>query len=118
MRGAPAPALAGQDKVREKARTHRKDPFAKASSIDAGVSAKSVSKTPAIAWGLICALIWLICWLMQSLIRLRTRARDEGAPTRRRRLLAWTPYLVGLPLFLVSLYVFFERFSVLLPGNY
>jgi hypothetical protein len=33
-------------------------------------------------------------------------------------LLTWSPYLVGVPVFLVVLYVFFENFGRLLPGNY
>ena len=40
------------------------------------------------------------------------------APSRGQRLLTWSPYLVGLPVFLVVLYVFFENFARLLPGNY
>lgn len=39
-------------------------------------------------------------------------------PSRRARLLTWSPYVVGLPVFLVTLYVFFENFALLLPGNY
>ena len=32
--------------------------------------------------------------------------------------MTWTPYLVGVPIFMVALYVFFENFGRLLPGNY
>ena len=73
-------------------------------------------------------MIWLVTWLAQTLIRRRTRSQavpgrrarggGKGGPTRGQRALAWTPYSIGLPVFLVALYVFFENFGRLLPGNY
>lgn len=55
---------------------------------------------PAIAWGLACALIWLVAWLI-------------GRAWRR-----WPAYLVGTPIFLVALFFFFEEFSRLLPSSF
>ena len=50
---------------------------------------------------------------------MRKDAELTGEPvTRSQRLFTWAPYLVGLPVFLVVLYVFFENFGRLLPGNY
>lgn len=127
LKGSPAPAIAGQDKLREKAAENggSDDNLAEGESVQpsvdgSGLSGQRSSRTPAILWGLAAAGVWLATWLAQTAIRRRTRARasTEGAPGRGRRLLAWAPYFVGLPVFLVVLYVFFENFGRLLPGNY
>lgn len=55
---------------------------------------------PAIALGLLCAVIWLLAWLLA------------------RRWRKWPAYALGLPFFLVSLFFFFEEFSRLLPSNF
>jgi sortase A len=122
LKGPPANDLKGQDVARRKAIEARggDDPLAKA-SIDGGLSGIRESKAPTIVWGLVCALIWFVTWLVQVFLRRRMRraAREaEATPTRRQRLLTWSPYLVGVPVFLVALYVFFENFGRLLPGNY
>lgn len=122
LKGPPANDLKGQDVARRKAIEARggDDPLATA-SIDGGLSGLRASKAPAIVWGVVCALIWLATWLVQVFLRRRMRRAAEeadDAPTRRQRLLTWSPYLVGLPVFLVALYVFFENFGRLLPGNY
>lgn len=114
----PAPFKTGQDELRQEAGDSG-DPLAEA-TVD-GLSGGDASKAPAIWWGLAAAGVWLVTWLCQVAIRrtVRRRAEDDGeAPTRAQRLLAWSPYLVGLPVFLVVLYVFFENFARLLPGNY
>jgi len=113
--GSPAPPITGQDKLQERAA--KIDQV----SIDEGASAPTESRTPAILWGLAAIGVWLLAWIFQVLIRRRVRREAEAggaSPTRPRRLLAWSPYLVGLPVFLVVLYVFFENFGRLLPGNY
>jgi sortase A len=121
LAGTPAPFLTGQDEYREEqAKIDQSDPLA-AVSIDTGLSGEQVSKTPAILWGLAAAGVWFLAWLAHVAIQRRTRARaaDQGAaPTRGQRLLAFSPYLVGLPVFLVVLYVFFENFALLLPANF
>jgi sortase A len=66
----------------------------------AGVSGEQVPKLPAILWALACAAIWLTAWLV-------------GKRWRK-----WPPYILGLPVFLVALFFFFENFSRLLPANY
>ncbi len=65
----------------------------------AGLSGKSAAKGPAIAWGALCALIWLLAWC-------------AGHWWRR-----WPAYLIATPVFLIVLFVFFENFSRLLPAN-
>ncbi|MGH9185548.1 MAG: class E sortase [Acidimicrobiales bacterium] len=69
-------------------------------SLDVGISGEGVPIWPAILWGFICALIWLAAWLI-------------GRKWRR-----WPAYLIGLPIFVVALFIFFENFSRLLPANY
>lgn len=55
---------------------------------------------PAILLGVLCAVIWLLAWLL-------------GRQWRR-----WPAYALGLPFFLVALFFFFEEFSRLLPSNF
>ena len=57
-------------------------------------------KAPAILWGLLCAAIWVVAWLV-------------GRRWRR-----WPAYLIGFPFFVVALFFFFEEFSRLLPSNF
>ena len=54
---------------------------------------------PTVAFGLLCAAIWLVAWLVGRLW------------------LKWPAYLIGLPLFLVALFFFFEEFSRLVPAS-
>jgi sortase A len=70
-----------------------------ASAQEIGLSGEEVSKTPAILWGVGAALVALLVW---------------AAGFMWRRLPA---YLVGTPIFLVVLFIFFENFSRLLPAN-
>jgi sortase A len=119
--GKPAPMLTGQQEAQDEAREKgHDDALAEGASIDGGLSGTAVSKWPAVFWGLVAAGIWLVTWIVQTLLRRRIRAQaPEGErPTRAQRLLTWTPYLVGVPIFMVALYVFFENFGRLLPGNY
>lgn len=66
----------------------------------AGLSGRNAANGPAVAWGLTAAGVWLLTWL---------------AGRRWRR---WPAYLIGTPVFLVVLFVFFENFSRLLPSNF
>ncbi len=124
--GSPAPEIAGQAEAREQAVEESIDePLAEgetvaaSASIDGGLSGRAVDKTPAILWGLAAAAVWFVTWLFQVLLRRRARSRaGEERPSLGQRVLTWSPYLVGLPVFLVVLYVFFENFARLLPGNY
>jgi sortase A len=65
----------------------------------AGLSGATSARTPAVLWGLVCALFVLGVWLL-------------GRGWRR-----WPAYLLGTPVFLVLLYFFFENVSRLLPAN-
>jgi len=117
LKGKPAPPIKGQDEARRKASEVNKDVV----SIDEGASATRASKTPAILWGIAAAAVWLVTWLVQVFLRRRlTRNEDSRYADlpRRRRLLTWSPYIVGLPIFIVVLYVFFENFARLLPANF
>jgi sortase A len=65
-----------------------------------GLSGKRAPKLPAIMFGLLCAAIWIAAWRLGKLWR------------------KWPTYFLGLPIFLVALFFFFENFSRLLPSNY
>jgi hypothetical protein len=69
-------------------------------TIDAGLGGERASAWPAIMLGVACALIWIAAWLLGKLWS------------------KWPAYLVGLPVFLVVLFFFFENFSRLLPANF
>jgi sortase A len=124
--GSPAPEIEGQAEIREAAiERGAGDPFEGPTSIDQGLSGTSEAVWPAVLWALACAAVWFLTWLAQRYLRrrrLRT-AGDEGArhrykPTLGQRLVPWSPYLVGVPIFLVTLFVFFEHSTRFLPGNY
>ncbi len=66
---------------------------------DAGLAGTSESIVPAVIWGLLAAAVALGVWLLSE---------------RWRR---WPAYLLGAPVFLVVLFIFFENFSALLPAN-
>ncbi|MCB0961699.1 MAG: class E sortase [Acidimicrobiales bacterium] len=119
LAGEPAPPIAGQEEARADAADASGELVG--DEIDGGLSGESAARTPTILWGLAAAGVWLVTWLAQVALRRRVRDRAEAdgtAPSRGQRLLTWSPYLVGLPVFLVVLYVFFENFGRLLPGNY
>lgn len=72
-----------------------------AAGIDrAGLSGAGAANRPAIAWGILAASVWLSAWAL-------------GRWTGRR----WACYIIGTPIFLVALFVFFENFARLLPAN-
>ncbi|MEA2685704.1 MAG: sortase [Actinomycetota bacterium] len=66
----------------------------------AGLSGDTAARGPAVGWGFLCAAIWLATWWL-------SRLWDRG----------WMAYLVGTPIFLGALFVFFENFARLLPSN-
>ncbi|HVF31781.1 MAG TPA: class E sortase [Acidimicrobiales bacterium] len=66
---------------------------------DPSVSGDPAAKGPALLWGGLAALVWLVTWLLSK---------------------RWgrvTAYAMGTPVFLVVLFVFFENFARLLPAN-
>lgn len=67
---------------------------------DEGLSGHNAANGPAVTWGIAAAAVWLLTWLAG------------------RRWRKWPAYLVGTPVFLVVLFVFFENFSRLLPSNF
>jgi len=74
-------------------------PADEAAQADAGLSGASGSKAPAFVWAAITAAVGVAIWALS------------------RRINRWLAYLVGAPVFLVALFVFFENFSRLLPAN-
>jgi sortase A len=66
---------------------------------EAGLSGDTTARTPAILWGLLAALVGLGTWQLG------------------RRWRFWPAWLLGTPVFLLVLFVFFENFSRLLPAN-
>ena len=72
-----------------------------AASIDRpGLSGAGATNRPAIAWGILAASVWLSAWAV-------------GRWTGRR----WTAYILGAPIFFVTLFLFFENVARLLPAN-
>jgi len=65
-------------------------------------------KAPVVLWGLLCAAIWAATWFACR------RLGERGQP----RLVRWSPYVVGVPLFLLALYACFENVANLLPPNF
>ncbi|HEX5367139.1 MAG TPA: class E sortase, partial [Acidimicrobiales bacterium] len=70
------------------------------SDADAGLGGEDASPWPAAALAAACAVVWVAAWLAGR--------RWRRAPA----------YLLGLPVFLVALFFFFESFSRLLPANF
>ncbi len=66
---------------------------------ETGLSGESVPKRPAIVWGSVAAAIGLLTWLLGHLWR------------------RWPVYLLGIGPFAVTLFLFFENVSRLLPAN-
>lgn len=63
------------------------------------LSGTGESKVPAIAWGLVCAVVWALAWVVAH---------------RWRR---WPTYLIAAPVFLVCLFFFFQNFARFVPAN-
>jgi sortase A len=72
--------------------------------LDGGLSGQRSPGWPAFLLALACALIWLIAWLVAREVLPRNRS--------------WVAYAVGTPVFLITLFYFFENFSRLLPANF
>jgi sortase A len=66
---------------------------------EAGLSGESAARRPTVLWGAIVAAVAFLIWLLGRLWR------------------RWPVYLVGAPVFLVVLFIFFENVSRLLPAN-
>jgi sortase A len=66
----------------------------------AGLSGKGAARGPTLAWGIVAAAVWLATW---GLSRMWARR--------------WPAYLLGAPVFLAVLFMFFENVARLLPAN-
>jgi sortase A len=71
-------------------------------SFEPSLSGERAGAWPAIVFGALCGLVWLLAW----------------AVGKRRVDVKWHAYAVGIGPFLVLLFYFFENFSRLLPANY
>ncbi len=100
--GSPVGKLAGQDEANSK--IQKKLAGEPLSALDS----PQPPKTDVVLWGLLCGAIWLVAWVLARFVLGR----------RHRWYIAWIPYAVGLPLFGVTLYVFFENFVRQLPSNF
>lgn len=65
-----------------------------------GLSGGTSARGPAVGWGLLAALVLLATWYLSRLWSKR-----------------WAACLVGAPVFLAVLFMFFENFALLLPAN-
>ena len=72
------------------------------SAFESDLSGERAGAAPTVAWGAVCAGIWIIAW---AIGRIRPRAK-------------WPAYLVGIVPFMVCLFLFFENVSRLLPANF
>lgn len=77
---------------------HQEDAPAPAALDD--IDGEGAPAWPAVILGLVCGAIWLAAWLLG------------------RAWVRWPAYSLGLPVFLVALFFFFEEFSRLLPASY
>jgi sortase A len=75
------------------------DPSGVAAGESASLSGTGGSTVPAIAWALVCAAVWLATFVVA------------------RRWRRWPAYLLGTPVFLVALFMFFENFAGFVPAN-
>ena len=99
MKVPPAEDLPGEETEPGEEAEEEEAAEPEASLEDETVSGESVSKWPAIGWGSLAALVWLVTWLLSK---------------RWGRVAA---YAMGTPVFLVVLFIFFENFARLLPAN-
>lgn len=89
---APSPEEPGDDPVIEEEPSE--------AGFEGDLSGEDAARGPAFVWGLLAALVAFGVWALSK---------------RWRR---WPAYVLGTPVFLVVLFVFFENFSRLLPANF
>ena len=66
----------------------------------AGLSGGRAARGPTVAWAIVAASVWAATWLLSRMWRRR-----------------WPAYLLGTPIFLAVLFMFFENVARLLPAN-
>lgn len=66
---------------------------------EAGLSGDDAARGPVLVWGVLAALVWFGTWLLS------------------RRWRRWPAYALGIPVFLVVLFILFENVARLLPAN-
>ena len=76
------------------------EPPARPSETIDDIDGEGAPALPTVLLGVLCIAVWVLAW-------------DLGHRWRR-----WPAYALGLPVFLVTLFVFFEEFSRLLPSNF
>ena len=113
--GPPVAELPGQAEQREE-RERMLDAETDGGETDGGeavvtgadLGGDTGSRVPVVLWALVCGLIWVATWFASRLLR------DRGQS----RWVSWSPYVIGVPVFFVALYVCFENVANLLPANY
>ena len=110
LTGTPVGPLKGQAAQEARLRAQHPEAARGDSPVVFGedLSGSSGPKAPVLLWGLVCAAIWAATWFASRTLG------ERGQP----RLVRWSPYLVGGPLFLLALYVCFENVANLLPPNF
>lgn len=73
--------------------------FGAPDTVVGSLSGQPASDRPAVAWGLVCAAVWLAAWAI-------------GHRWRR-----WIVYMIATPVFLACLFIFFENFARFVPAN-
>lgn len=104
--GQPVPRLPGQDAAMAE--------FADTSdSLADGLTAASHPEAwpPTILFGALCAIVWIVTWLVSRW----WRRGDRSAPPRWLR--STLPYVLGVPVFGLTLFFFFENLSRILPAG-
>jgi sortase A len=74
-------------------------PAAAAGAAVGSLSGQGASTAPAITWAVICAVVWALAWVAG------------------RRWPRWVAYALATPVFLISLWFFFENFARFVPAN-
>lgn len=97
---APAPPPRPVEETPELVDEDVDDEAAATAELDTLDGEDSRTAGPAVRWGLVTAVIWLAFYALSRLWR------------------RWPAYLLGAPVFAVSLFVFFGAFAELLPANY
>ena len=97
---APAPPPRSVEAAPELADEEVDEAAAAPTDLDTLDGEDSRTAGPAVRWGLVTAAVWLAFYALSRLWR------------------RWPAYLLGAPVFGVTLFVFFGAFSELLPANY
>ncbi len=103
--GTPVPPLPGQAEAAKQA-TAASSSSSLADGVDGG---RNGALPAAILWGLACVAVWALTWFAA-----RTWRRRSNEPRRHQMLI---PYVIGVPVFLGLLFVFYENLAQVVPAG-